>query len=528
MRAPWGLALASDGTLFVADVTDHRVRRIGRDGRITTIAGTGMSGFAGDGGPATAATLQRPSGVAVSAAGEIYVADTGNHRVRRIARDGTIATVAGTGQPGGGGDGGPATNAGLRSPWAVAVNAAGDVYVADTGNHRVRRVGRDGTIATVAGTGQPGFSGDGGPGAAARLEAPYALAVDPSGALYIADAGNARVRRVTTGGIITTLAGTGRFGFGGDGGPASAARFGDVLGLAAARDGTYVADTGNDRVRVVNAAGVVNTFAGAVARERQFAASAPVLPGSDVLLQVQSHGHVGPINRKLTVLTDGRVITAPSPGAALARLLSASGLEALRHELRAALPLAEPPPPEFALLPGIEYGGFGSWGAAAVFSVDGRAFRLSVGPQSHSHAVPSPFAESISRRIDQLEGFVLGLPADAWTQAEPRPHVATSYRVVVSRTWDVPFGPRPPVDVESVRFASGASPLDVGCIEISAADVHAFVEAVRALGDPTVYELPPSPPRQVVTMTLNWPRWDGLVDLTFTPLIPGEEACGRP
>jgi sugar lactone lactonase YvrE len=172
------------------------VRQVGTNGEITTVAGTGTGGFSGDGGLATDARLSVPAGVAVDGAGTLYIADQENHRVRRVGTDGKITTVAGTGTGGFFGDGGPATRAQLLAPAGVAVDGAGTLYIADTGNHRVRQVGADGKITTVAGTGTDGFSGDGGPATRARLWAPAGVAVDSSGNVYIADERNRRVRRV--------------------------------------------------------------------------------------------------------------------------------------------------------------------------------------------------------------------------------------------------------------------------------------------------------------------------------------------
>ncbi len=223
-------------------------------------AGSGVEGFSGDGGPAVAAALDLPSSVAADAAGRAFVADEANSRVRRVDADGTIGTFAGTGTPGDSGDGGPATAAALgfagdasgRPANFLAVDAAGRLFIADSANHRVRRVDTDGTITTVAGNGTAGSSGDGGPATAATLRTPVGVAVDGDGTLYVADRDSHVVRRVDPGGTITTVAGTGAPGFSGDGGPAAAARLQEPHGLALDAGGNlYVADLGNGRVRVV-------------------------------------------------------------------------------------------------------------------------------------------------------------------------------------------------------------------------------------------------------------------------------------
>jgi sugar lactone lactonase YvrE len=226
---------------------------VSTSGTITTFAGNGTQGFSGDGGPATSAGLSYPGGVAVDAAGNLYIADTSNHRVRKVSTSGTITTVAGNGTFGFSGDDGPATNATLSYPTEVAVDAVGNLYIADTGNLRVRKVSASGTITTVAGNGIYGFSGDGGPATNASLVIPRGVAVDAVGNLYIADYGNSRVRKVSSWGTITTVAGNGSPGFSGDGGPATSAALGYPRGVAVDAAGNlYIADTDNNRVRKVS------------------------------------------------------------------------------------------------------------------------------------------------------------------------------------------------------------------------------------------------------------------------------------
>jgi sugar lactone lactonase YvrE len=173
------------------------VIRVDPDGAFTVVAGSGAAGYSGDGGPATAARLHSPSGIAADREGNVYVADTDNHRIRKIDADGMITTVAGTGRPGLSGDGWRASSVDLWHPVGVDVDAAGNVYVAEASTYRVRRVGRDGRITTIAGTGRPGFDGDGGPATKASLQAPVDIAVDAQGNVYIADRNNNRVRRVS-------------------------------------------------------------------------------------------------------------------------------------------------------------------------------------------------------------------------------------------------------------------------------------------------------------------------------------------
>ncbi|HEV2815303.1 MAG TPA: RHS repeat-associated core domain-containing protein, partial [Solirubrobacteraceae bacterium] len=249
LNHPSDVAVTRDGSVLVADEGNNRVRRIGPGGTISTVAGTGEGGYAGDGGPALGAALDEPSDVATAADGALYVVDRANHAVRRIGPDGIITTVAGNGTPGSGGDEGLGADARLRSPRDVTVRD-GSVFVADGGNHRVRRIDPGGTIHTVAGNGQDGYSGDGGRATDATLDTPSAIVALPDGGLLVADAGSAVVRKVAPEGTIATIAGNGTPGFRGDGSPAASARIDFPQALVLAPDGTvYLADAGNDRVR---------------------------------------------------------------------------------------------------------------------------------------------------------------------------------------------------------------------------------------------------------------------------------------
>jgi uncharacterized protein (TIGR03437 family) len=302
LESPRGIALDGSGNLYICDDGDLRVRRVAAgsgtittlpggtghncyflatdaagsvyftdgiwqiyklttSGVLTSIAGGSAQAFGGDGGRATAAQLFWPWGIAIDSAGNIYFADNGNNRVREITTDGIIHTVAGTGVAGYNGDGIAATSANLNSPRGVAVDKAGNLYIADYSNQRVRIVTPDGKINTLAGTGVASFSGDGGPASKAALQFPTAVMVDPAGNLYISVIG--RVREVTPDGNIQTIAGTGATTFGGDGGPATSAQIGPA-GLALSSSGSlYIADNSNGRIRLVAANGVINTMAGA-------------------------------------------------------------------------------------------------------------------------------------------------------------------------------------------------------------------------------------------------------------------------
>ena len=259
LNGPRGLAY-SDGSLYVADYYHSTVRMIDSSGTITTIAGNGKNDFSGDDGNAISAGLFVPAGIALAPGGALYIADTKNNRIRRVA-GGIITTVAGNGKPGFEGDNGPATRAALSEPQAVAVSADGTLYIADTGNNRVRRVDSGGTITTVAGNGEARFSGEGMAAKDSSLNGPTGIAVAAEGTLYVADTGNNRIRKIA-GGIISTVAGNGEARYGGDGGQARAASLAAPTGLALGSDGTlYVADTDNDRIRKVAPDGVISTLA---------------------------------------------------------------------------------------------------------------------------------------------------------------------------------------------------------------------------------------------------------------------------
>ena len=252
LRFPHGVAVDGSGNLFIADTRNHRIRKVGADGTITTVAGTGTDGFGGDSGPASAAQLNRPAGVAVDGSGNLFIADTNNHRIRKVDAEGTITTVAGTRGQGFSGDSGPATAAQLNGPHGVAVDGSGNLFIADTNNHRIRKVNAGGMITTVAGTGTAIFSGDGRPATAAQLNGPHGVAVDGSGNLFIADTSNHRIRKVDTRRTITTVAGTGTAGFSGDSGPASDAQLNGPHGVAVDGFGNlFIADTNNHRIRLL-------------------------------------------------------------------------------------------------------------------------------------------------------------------------------------------------------------------------------------------------------------------------------------
>jgi sugar lactone lactonase YvrE len=273
LNGPSGVTLGADGSLYIADTMNHRVRRIAPDGTISTFAGTGVSGFSGDGGPAAAAQFSFPAQTLFDSAGNLYVSDYGNQRVRVISPAGIISTVAGNGvqdppplQYTQVGDGGPALEALLSTVTSAAFGPSGELYVADAYGYRIRKIAPDGTITTIAGTGEYGYSGDGGPAAQAAITLPITLAVDKSGTVFF-DSLDCRVRKVTPDGIIHLVAGTGTgtglIRSGGDGGPAVNATLSEPKGLAIdAQGNVYIGDTSNARLRKVDTNGIITTIAG--------------------------------------------------------------------------------------------------------------------------------------------------------------------------------------------------------------------------------------------------------------------------
>jgi len=262
---PTAIVFDPQGNLYLAETASHVIRKVDPNGIITTIAGTGTQGFSGDNGQATAAQLDSPQGVALDAANNIYIADTHNDCIRKItAATGIITTIAGTGTQGFSGDNEPAIAAHLNLPTALAFDTTGNLYFADTQNHRIRKItATTGIITTIAGTGTQGFSGDNEPAIAATIDSPTGLAVDVTGNIYIADTHNHRIRRIDTTGTITTIAGS-TSGFSGDNAPASAASLALPHGLTLDATGNiYIADTANHRIRRIDATtGTITTIAG--------------------------------------------------------------------------------------------------------------------------------------------------------------------------------------------------------------------------------------------------------------------------
>jgi trimeric autotransporter adhesin len=259
---PFDVALDAAGNFYIADADNNVIRKVNTAGIITTFAGNHTPGFSGDGGQATAAQLTNPQGVCVDAAGNVYISDHGNNRVRMVSSSGIITTIAGNGSVGSAGDFGPATAAQLNQIAGIAVNSLGFLAIADQNNERVRLVTPTGFIGTIAGIGSSTFSGDGGPATAAALTTPSGVAFDTAGNLFISDAGNNRIRKVNTMGIISTVAGTGSSTYAGDGVPATTTPIAPQKVDVDRAGNIFIADGPNSRIRMVNTSGIISTVAG--------------------------------------------------------------------------------------------------------------------------------------------------------------------------------------------------------------------------------------------------------------------------
>jgi len=258
-----GLIFDAAGNLYIVDGQYSCVRKVNTAGIITTIAGNGTMGYSGDGGQATAAELSDPTLIAFDAIGNLYIADRLNNLIRKVTTAGIISTIAGNGTLGYSGDGGQATLAALNAPTGIALDVFGNFYIADDQNSRIRKVNTAGIISTIAGNGTAGYSGDGGQATAAELYDPWGITFDAAGNLYITEAGNNVIRKVNTAGIISTIAGTGTGAYSGDGGQATAAELNQPVGVILDASGNlYFADNQNSRIRMINTSGIISTIAG--------------------------------------------------------------------------------------------------------------------------------------------------------------------------------------------------------------------------------------------------------------------------
>jgi RHS repeat-associated protein len=320
LNYPHAVAVAPDGTLYIADTNSHRIRRVLPNGEDDTIAGLGSSGFSGDGGPATSAHLWSPSGIALDGQGGYYIADFNNHRIRHVDSAGIIRTVAGVSGAGFSGDGDPAVEAHLNAPRDVVLAPDGGLYIADTNNQRVRHVTPDGIIQTIAGSNGFGFSGDGGSATAAQLNFPGGVAVAPDGSVYIADMNNSRIRRVSADGIITTIAGIGNYGgLDGDGGPATEAVVDTPTRLVFGPDGSlYISQAdGGDSVGAVRRLwpdGIITTIAGLGDMILGYTYGIALGPEGDVYVANSSWGQIKRIVQPLSRFSGANILLASQDG----------------------------------------------------------------------------------------------------------------------------------------------------------------------------------------------------------------------
>ena len=263
LNSPNSFAVDSAGNVYIADSNNARVRKVDPSGVITTFAGNGLQGYSGDGGPATSAELNNPDWVAFDSAGDLLIAEAYNDDIRKVDPSGIITTIAGTpGIAGFAGDGGTAIAAQLNFPFGLTTLPGGGFVFSDLSNNRVRKVDASGTISTIAGNGTAGYRGDGGLGTAAELNAPIGTTIDGAGDLYIVDDGNNVVRRVDASGTITTVAGNGTAGYSGDGGPATAAQFNAPYDVKYGEGLVFVSDYSNNVIRKIDAGGTISTVVG--------------------------------------------------------------------------------------------------------------------------------------------------------------------------------------------------------------------------------------------------------------------------
>jgi trimeric autotransporter adhesin len=369
LRRPGGLAYGPDGSLYVAEQEGHVIRKLSPDGTVSVVAGIGREGYSGDNGPAVSARISSPRGIAVDTVGNVYFTDTANNRVRKVDTNGLIRTIAGTGTRGFLGDGGPAIAARMASPLGIVIDTAGNVIFSDLGNRRVRRIAPDGTISTLAGTGSVGNVGDGGPATAASLSSPYGLALDSTGSLYIADYDAERIRKVSAAGTISTIAGNGTAlsladgtppaaiqgpldvavvgavvyfieydankirsidgngnlrthagpatGFAGDGGFGTSAAMRYPQGIAASTNGVVFSDFENDRVRRVDNAGMISTLMGSSGTRGEAGVAAETVLNRPSYLAITGNGTLVVAdrgNRRIRTISSGNIANLGGTG----------------------------------------------------------------------------------------------------------------------------------------------------------------------------------------------------------------------
>ncbi|QNI35312.1 Ig-like domain repeat protein [Edaphobacter albus] len=330
---PSAIAFDNQGNLYVAETSNHMIRKIDRTGNISIVAGDGVQGYGGDGGAATSAQLDSPQGLAVDAS-NLYIADTHNHRIRRVnLSTGVISTIAGSSIAGSTGDHGPARSATLDRPTALTLNGNGDLLIADSGRHRIRRIeAASGVITTVAGEGTQGYAGDSGSAALAVLDSPQGLAADDGGNLYLADTHNQRIRRIDIAtGTISTMAGTGAFGYAGDSGEATSAKLALPHGLTLDAQGNiFFTDSSNHRVRRIDAVtGTITTVAGdgdqGFSGDGGVSTAASLNEARAVAISSGAFTIADAANQRIRQVSNGVIQTVVGPGATIPVTLSLNG-----------------------------------------------------------------------------------------------------------------------------------------------------------------------------------------------------------
>ncbi len=260
---PYGVAADNVGNVYVVDTKNHCIRKVNSAGIISTIAGDGTAGFSGDGGPAIAAKLNLPTKIILDGAGNILFVDNSNFRIRKISTSGIISTIVGTGVAGNSGDGGPATAAQINGSPGLAVDAAGNIYFSDVTKNTIRKINTSGIVSTIAGCGLSGYMGDGGPATAARFNEPFGIAVDGAGNIYVAEYSNNCIRKVSAGGIVSTVTGALVTGYSGDGGPATSSKLNRPMSVVVDQNNEiYIGDHNNSVVRKISNTGIITTIAG--------------------------------------------------------------------------------------------------------------------------------------------------------------------------------------------------------------------------------------------------------------------------
>jgi len=516
LMVPFAVAVDRTGAVFIADRDNHRVRRVAADGTISTVAGPALSGSTGGRSPALVPELE-PTGLAVGPDGSLYITDTFHNHVVRVSSDGSMSTYAGTGESGFAGDGGPAASAQLRSPSGLAVGSDGVLYIADRDNQRVRAVAADGTISTVAGSGLRGFSGDGGSARAAQLDQPLALAFDRDGALLIADGTNDRIRRVSRSGTIDSVVGTGRFGAEGDRGPARDASLNEIFGLAVARDGVlYLADTRNDRVRKVVPSGSISTFAGAGLVQSPEARATVLIPG--LALQIDAHADTGGIT-EMMLLTDGRVLTSEVNGLGMTpklieRRLGPAGVKAVLAKALGSGLFTNGPCCGSEVFPGEDTASC-CGGGVNVLLQDGQSVYAANTLVWTTQPRFSPATKRLEELVHELLTPESWLPVGDWLDPATRPYKADRYRLMTNATWDDPSRPHPIVDYDQMIWPAGLEIRPSECRELSPAQATALLDAVKRAGDRSYLEPSDNP-----TVVLGWARFDGTFSFSVLGLSP--------